>query len=157
MKKITPASLSEIQQVTSWVTSEEDCRLWAGPKLAFPINFKTLPVEMDIEDSDSYALYDGDDLAGFGQLKRKGKERVHLARIIISPEHRKKGLGRILVGQLLEKGRQKGCIRASLNVYKGNRAAHWLYASLGFEILERPNSDQALNGSHYMECRLISK
>lgn len=52
--------------------------------------------------------------------------------IVVSPEHRREGLGWALMSSLVEWGRQQGAKTAYLQVTATNEAAKQLYASLGF-------------------------
>lgn len=58
---------------------------------------------------------------------------MHIGRIIISPEVRGKGAGRLLCEKLMDKAVEStGALRVTLRVYRDNHAARTLYSSLGF-------------------------
>lgn len=60
-------------------------------------------------------------------------EHVHIQNLAVHPEHRRRGLGRFLLGQALDEGRSRGARAALLEVRRSNCAAQNLYRRLGFE------------------------
>ncbi len=66
-------------------------------------------------------------------------DEVRLMTLAVTPEARRRGLGRRLVEHALAAGRQAGATRASLEVRVSNTAAQALYHGLGFrQIAVRP-------------------
>jgi [ribosomal protein S18]-alanine N-acetyltransferase len=61
----------------------------------------------------------------------------HLMRIATSPEHRRQGLGRMLLRAAIERGRASGCDHMTLEVAASNDAAIELYAGVGFSVVGR--------------------
>ena len=57
--------------------------------------------------------------------------------VAISPQLRRRGLGRRLLIHALEAGRKSGCATAYLEVRPSNEAALSLYAAFGFTVLSR--------------------
>lgn len=53
--------------------------------------------------------------------------------VAVLPEARGKGLARILLEALLEKGRSHGCEFAGISIVNGNEMAAYLYEKLGFQ------------------------
>lgn len=60
-------------------------------------------------------------------------EEVQLQNIAVDPRHRRQGIGRLLVNQVVELGRTQGARVVDLEVRRGNQAAISLYTSMGFE------------------------
>ena len=56
--------------------------------------------------------------------------------MLVAPQHRGKGLGRDLVGCVLDMARQRGFAKCRLEVIKSNSIAYGLYVLLGFRIIE---------------------
>ncbi len=82
---------------------------------------------------------------GFGQYWLTASGTAHLGRIIVSPQARGRGLGRVLM-QLLgaEALRSPGVQRLTLRVYRDNVAAVALYRDLGFQPVEDASTPELL-------------
>ncbi len=59
-------------------------------------------------------------------------EHVHVQNLAVHPDHRRQGLGRLLLLRALEEGRSRGAAAALLEVRRSNEAAQRLYRGLGF-------------------------
>jgi ribosomal protein S18 acetylase RimI-like enzyme len=132
--KLQPATDDDFRSVISWIPDGTACKLWAGPLVRFPLSLENLKEKLQYRPENTYSLKDDKDvLLGFGQILEKADARIHLARIIISPSHRHKGIGKQLCRLLMEAGRrQHGECEFSLNVYAENAKARNLYIKLGF-------------------------
>ena len=132
--KLQPATDDDFRSVISWIPDGTACKLWAGPLVRFPLSLNNLKEKIQYQPENTYSLKDGNGvLLGFGQILEKADSRIHLARIIISPSHRHKGIGKQLCRLLMIVGRrQHGECVFSLNVYAANSAAIDLYQKLGF-------------------------
>jgi ribosomal protein S18 acetylase RimI-like enzyme len=86
----------------------------------------------------------------FGQIVPKGSARLHFARLIVEPERRAAGLGRLLVEELLGVTKKMRARVVSLNVIATNAAAIGLYRSFGFVEVGRPE-DEPTSTSIYLE------
>jgi ribosomal protein S18 acetylase RimI-like enzyme len=113
-----------------WFQSPSQLHDWAGPGIDFPLTEDDFSL---IGQRPSFSLdSQTQPLLGFGQYYLR-LERQHLARLVINPEFRGQGLGRVLVTALLEHAQQRESAReASLFVEPSNRVAIALYSSLGF-------------------------
>jgi GNAT superfamily N-acetyltransferase len=60
---------------------------------------------------------------------------LHVSAVYVSPTHRRQGIGRALMGAVLEWGRRAGCNEAELSVLVDNPARH-LYREFGFSEFE---------------------
>ncbi|MGY2794568.1 [ribosomal protein S18]-alanine N-acetyltransferase [Thermostichus sp. MS-CIW-36] len=76
------------------------------------------------------------ELVGFGILWRI-EEEAHIISLAVDPEHRRQGLGRRILEELLNQARAAGCRWATLEVKASNQAAIRLYESAGFQRLGR--------------------
>lgn len=150
MKNIRLAVLKDLECVASWVTTEREVRQWAGPRVSFPVDVGSLPMQIEWERSHSWSVIEGDLVIAFGQVIQKPGQRLHLARLIVSPALRGKSIGRFLASSLLEKALVCNPSTISLNVVTDNRAAIKLYQSLGFTEASRP-LDDAPGTSIYMQ------
>lgn len=84
--------------------------------------------------------------AGYGILST-GAGEAHLLNICVGPGWRGRGLGRHLLGRLLDIARWNGAEQIFLEVRPSNPLAKTLYESVGFhEIGRRPRYYPARNG-----------
>jgi ribosomal-protein-alanine N-acetyltransferase len=85
-------------------------------------------------------------IVGYGILSM-GAGEAHVLNICIAPDRRGQGLGRHLLGRLLEIARWNGAERIFLEVRPSNPLARTLYESVGFsEIGVRPKYYPAHGG-----------
>lgn len=148
------ATLDDLRLVSTWVTTKAECTVWAGWRVDFPFTAPALAEAIDFAHHGGFVLLDGSAVVAFGQIVPKAAHRAHLARLIVEPAHRGRGLGRTLVRGLLERAALGGHRRASLNVDPSNAAAIGLYGKLGFTEAERPADEPDPYGSRYMERTL---
>ncbi|MBM4285689.1 MAG: ribosomal-protein-alanine N-acetyltransferase [Deltaproteobacteria bacterium] len=65
---------------------------------------------------------------------------MHILNLAVHPRHRRRGLGRALLGAALDQARRNGAATAWLEVRPSNLPAQSLYASLGFhQVAVRPH------------------
>ena len=138
-----------------WFPDAHSCRSWAGPQFRFPFDAATFREDSGIDRLATWALSSTDGgLGAFGQYYlRLG--RCHLARLVVGPELRGRGIGGILIHELCERGCEKlGTDSCSLFVLASNASALQLYRRLGFA--EAPYAEPAsmLEGSLYMVATL---
>ena len=145
------AATSDLAKVIRWVTSAEETDIWSGGPVSFPVEFDACRVAIGWDTFSNRALFDQGRVAGFGQIIDKPDRRKHLARIIVDPTSRGRGLGRKLVEGLMAEARGTGARCMSLNVHPGNEAAIRLYSSLGFAAAVDPDPNRTGRFT-YMEC-----
>lgn len=126
------ASINDIEEVISWIVTEEECRLWAGPAVTFPISKGLLLDQIAFCPGNSFCCKSDVGLLAFGQVLKKDGRRSHLARVISNPAYRGHGFGRKCCNSLVAYAFEHGSSKVSLNVYRENSQAIRLYESLGF-------------------------
>ena len=151
---VRDATLRDLEAVASWVGTADECRLWAGPVVSFPVEPGVLALEIGFADAQNLALADEAGTAGFGQLVWRSGARAHVARVIVRPDARGLGLGRVLVRALLDRARSRGARLATLNVYAENAAARRLYEEAGFSVTDQPGGHACPHGALSMELAL---
>lgn len=77
-----------------------------------------------------------DRIAGYAVARAVAGEG-EILNVAVSPDERRRGLGRALVVRVLEEARARGASEVHLEVRSGNRAAIALYRSLGFRTRGR--------------------
>lgn len=89
-----------------------------------PINYKQVIIK---ENNETVGL------AGFWIASKLWCGRyLELDNVIVHPNHRSKGIGKILTDYLVEKAIETDCIMAVLDAYTTNFAAHKFYINHGF-------------------------
>ena len=142
--------VADLERIAAWLVSPEDVRLWAGPRVSYPLNLALLPQQIQWENSASLSVVESAAVVAFGQIVSKPERRLHLARLIVSSSERGKGHGRFLATALLERALASRPSAVSLNVAADNHAALSLYRSLRFTEASRP-PDEAPGTSIYMQ------
>jgi ribosomal-protein-alanine N-acetyltransferase len=74
----------------------------------------------------------GRDIVGYGVLSA-GAGEAHILNLCVALEYRCRGLGRLMLGHLIERARGFGVREAFLEVRPSNTTAIRLYQSMGFE------------------------
>lgn len=69
----------------------------------------------------------------YGRIDEKRREIAHLGAMWVEPAARHLGVGRALIGAVIDWSRQRGARQVVLDVTEGNAPAEQLYASAGFE------------------------
>jgi ribosomal protein S18 acetylase RimI-like enzyme len=131
--KFVRATLQDVQQIKAWFTNQQDLSYWGGPGLRYPITLGVFLQQTRWQELASYSLVSVEgELLAFGQFYvRLGKH--HLGRLAVSPHHRNRGLGKLLVGSLITQAQNEQLASgASLFVMADNLPAVACYQSLGF-------------------------
>jgi ribosomal protein S18 acetylase RimI-like enzyme len=132
LRRATPADAAV---ALSWTPEDDALRRWAGPSTRCPATAESLWADISNADATPFALeLPGHSLVGFGQVRFREQTYGHLARIIVSPQERGRGFGRILCTALMREARRLHPAIAgySLYVFPDNLNAITLYRSLGF-------------------------
>ena len=79
---------------------------------------------------------DGEDAAGMGSLRRITAEMGEIKRMYVRPDYRGQGLGRKLLGGLVDEARARGYATVRLDSGPFMQSAHALYRAAGFEEIE---------------------
>jgi len=140
--KLRKAKKTDLKTIISWIPNEHECRIWAGPKVIFPLRVESLSNDIGFSQAKSYCLIKNADIIAFGQILTKEKGHLHFARIIVDPFKREMGYGRILCNALLQIAMKIGYHTISLNVYRNNTSALKLYESLGFREISEKSSQE---------------
>ena len=149
--KIQKAELKHAREIIAWFPDKESVTRWGSPYMRYPLR-----EEMFLEDifwgriSSRIALGEDGHLLGFGQFYLK-LGRCHLARLVINPALRGRGLGEEFIGALMKHGSgQLDTKEFSLYVMTANRPAYNCYRSLGFSLADYPDGDSKLENCVFM-------
>lgn len=126
---------TELTTLQTWFESAESAKSWAGDDFYFPCSDSLFLQQLCRKTAQNYSLIQQDsaELLGFGQIcDRFGCH--HLARIIIAPSARGRGLAKILLSQLISQALETEFRPISLYVHKHNVIALKCYQQMGFVI-----------------------
>lgn len=88
---------------------------------------------LDNEAYEGYVARENGELVGYVFLTLFGPDS-DIATVAVMPEHRRRGIGRMLLGYALDRCRESGAEECTLYVRSKNDAAKALYESFGFEL-----------------------
>ena len=127
-----PADLAGV--VSSWARTAGEVLMWCGLAAA-PVPAAQIAAWAGEDGVQPFGLYRGEQLAGYGELWVDDDEaEVELARLIIDPRERGRGLGRHLVTELARRARSVYPL-VFLRVHPANRAAQRCYTAAGFQLV----------------------
>lgn len=136
--------------IGAWLDSASATQRWAGPGVAYPLAPDAFAEALQLQQRPGWVLLDArDQCVGFGQYWPTTSGTLHLGRIIVSPQARGHGLGRVLMQALMAQALQStGVERLTLRVYRDNVAAVTLYRDLGFQSMEDASTPELLFMQH---------
>jgi ribosomal protein S18 acetylase RimI-like enzyme len=148
---VVPSSLTHVAQLKRWFPDRESAYFWCGPGLRIPFTDQTFLEDIHWQRMPAYSLLDDQgNLSGFGQYYEK-LERCHLARLVIAPASRSRGLGRQFIARLMSIGMADlGVGECSLFVVNYNLRALRCYAALGFEKAAYPPGHEVHDDIDFM-------
>jgi [ribosomal protein S18]-alanine N-acetyltransferase len=120
--------------VASWAVDASEVGLLSGrAEYPFPAELTASWRKVDDPDIESYLLFDGERPVGYGEVWLDEEEdEVELARIIVDPEVRGRGIGLELVRALLGPAGKAGYSEVFLRVRPENAIAIATYQRSGF-------------------------
>ncbi|WP_159074162.1 GNAT family N-acetyltransferase [Streptomyces dioscori] len=122
--------------MASWPTTPTEALMWCGRE-EFPVTEGTVAAWQRDPDVRAYVLVETEQPLAYGELWLDAEEdEVELARIIVAPGVRGRGLGRSLVRGLLAEARPAGLSEVCMRVHPQNTAALRCYRGAGFEPVD---------------------
>ncbi|WP_221350672.1 GNAT family N-acetyltransferase [Streptomyces beigongshangae] len=133
--QLLPFGTDHAATVAGWPVSAAEAVMWCGLR-EFPVAEETVAAWQHAPDVAARVLSDGGRVLGYGELwfDAEGDE-VELARIVVAPGARGKGLGRELVRALVAEARLSGLSDVFVRVHPGNAVALRCYRGAGFETV----------------------
>jgi ribosomal protein S18 acetylase RimI-like enzyme len=143
VRRATPADLPVIGRLGALLVKEHydfDPQRFLGAKPGTPEGYASF-ISTQLEDPDKAVLVaaDSGDVIGYAYAAIKGYNYMALRGpagvlhdVIVDPEHRGRGVGRLLLDAALEFFRSRGVPRVVLSTAERNEAAQRLFARMGF-------------------------
>lgn len=149
--QLVEATDQDLEELMSWFGEAGEVNVWGGPGVRFPFTEATFREDCHWGRMPSFRLNSpADEFAAFGQMyQRYG--RINLARLVVNPGMRGQGIGKRLVGLLLDTGPTLfAADEFSLFTYRHNAAALGCYLSMGFVIHEYPEDAPMADDCYYL-------
>ncbi|WP_218835994.1 GNAT family N-acetyltransferase [Streptomyces sp. Ag82_O1-15] len=129
---LLPFAAAHAVTVAGWPTSSREVVMWCG-RQEFPVLRQTITDWQRDDDVHAHILVEDERVVGYGELWFDAEEdEVELARIIVAPDIRGKGLGRVLVRGLLAQALGAGYSDVFMRVHPDNETALRCYRGAGF-------------------------
>jgi len=129
--ELRPFAADLAATVASWPTSPAEAAMWCGHS-GGPVPVQKVLGWATEEGVRAFGLHAGDRLVGYGELWLDDDEaEVELARLIVDPDRRGRGVGRILVAELVTRARAS-YPDIVMRVHPENTAALSCYAAARF-------------------------
>jgi RimJ/RimL family protein N-acetyltransferase len=161
--QIKPLRQKYIPEILSWIKTEADMVQWAGSVFSWPLTQKQFREHLKTANTQQPTLYpftlcDEDNLLGYCEISDyiRKYDSAMLSRIIISPFKRDKGLGELMIKEVLRFSFEElGLNRIGLGVFDFNHAAIKCYSKVGF-VREGTKRESARVGDSFWNCHLMS-
>jgi len=143
VRRATPADLPAVGRLGALLVEEHydfDPRRFLAARPGTPEGYASF-ISTQLEDPDKAVLVADDkgDVVGYAYAAAEGYDYMALRGpagvlhdIIVDPEHRGRGVGRLLIEAALEFFRSRGVPRVVLSTAARNEAAQRLFARMGF-------------------------
>lgn len=155
---LQPFDYQNVETLISWVPSPQKLLFWAGPQFRYPLEASFFKEHIRQVKINPFQLVEGDthNFMGYGEICSPCEDHCLLCRLIIAPEHRGVGFGRVLVGRMVETGLTVyGCRSISLNVFDRNTSAVVCYESTGFRSIYHMLNYVEFNGESLNLYRML--
>ncbi|BCJ77105.1 hypothetical protein CS0771_66490 [Catellatospora sp. IY07-71] len=124
--------------VAGWAGTADECRRWCSHDEVTAETVTGWAAEPDVA---AYLLEEDGEPVGYGELWVDDEEgEVELARLIVAPTHRGRGLGGSLVSELTGRARDHHPA-VFMRVHPDNTAALRCYAGAGYEHVPQEQAD----------------
>jgi ribosomal protein S18 acetylase RimI-like enzyme len=145
------AANDDIDELMAWFPDAKAIKVWGGPHFRYPFSRDTFHDDCRWRDMATFCVRDPQErFTAFGQFYAK-HERINLARLVVHPDLRSRGIGKRLVAMLMQFGRTLMPLdEYSLFVYRDNTPALKCYESMGFVIRDYPYDDPLVDACFYL-------
>lgn len=131
MEHLRKVRESDLAEIAHWDLSATDLQYWA----AISSKGESLKLKLAgwLQESyvNGFAFEANEHLMGYGELWKEAEE-IEIARLLINPNFRRQGFGRLLTKALLREAKQM-TPNVWMRVHPDNKAAQKLYSCSGFK------------------------
>jgi [ribosomal protein S18]-alanine N-acetyltransferase len=121
--RLVAADRTDVQRISSWVTSQTDVLRFAGPSLTYPFTVEEF-FESTAGRWESFILRAGSAAVATGALEDKPMGEVRIGRVLVDPDQRGHGVGRAIMQLLIDRASASpGAACTTLSVFEQNHAA----------------------------------
>lgn len=157
---LRPFVPSNAASIAGWVETAEQMR-WVAPSTQLPLTADKV-IRWKKPGGQAYALVSGDssgsyEIMAYGELNpmRQAPSDLWLGHLIVRPDHRGHGVGKVLVSGLLERAFHRyDAQRVLLVVFPDNQAAIECYCRCGFQIMREERHRFIEDGPQHRLLRL---
>ncbi|EOI6606449.1 GNAT family N-acetyltransferase [Vibrio parahaemolyticus] len=136
--------------VISWFSSEKESLYWGGWMFGWPLSEAELVNRSKLPEIEFLILSNGNERLGFIELQHINETEIRLCRVVINPEYRGLGFGRVLIAlSIAEVRKRKQFSIATLAVFADNVAAYNCYKSYGFVTVDKEPKFREFNGQKW--------
>ena len=141
----------DIDELATWFDNADDIFRWGGAGIPFPFTRESFHDGCLWREMLSFRLNDSKGVySAFGQLYER-HDRINLARLVVHPKRRGRGVGKQLVGMLMVAGRVSFTLdEFSLFVFRDNTPAFECYRSMGFVVTDFPEEHPMADVTYYL-------
>ncbi|MET8969604.1 GNAT family N-acetyltransferase [Streptomyces hydrogenans] len=133
---LLPFAAAHASLVAGWPTHADEVVRWCGRR-EFPATARMVADWQGDDDVRAHVLVEDGNVVGYGEVWLDDEEdEAELARIIVAPGARGRGVGRVLVRELLGRALAAGFRDVFLRVHPDNEAALTCYRGAGFVTVD---------------------
>lgn len=121
LRRMTPRDIPTVAALDAASFSP----IWQNSQISLEMAFTQSGLATVIEENGQILAY---------QISTANPFGMHLARLAVSPEHQRRGLGKVLVARLLQHAATRGMQRITVNTQTDNQPSLALYQKLGFRL-----------------------
>lgn len=134
-----------IEVMMTWFDTEAKLRAWSGPFFDYPFTRQTFEKSLTKNNHLNVVLHNDMETVAFGQCYLR-LERVHLARLVVSPNYRGRKIVNELIAEISHASVKPFGLRdLSLFVLENNMSAIKAYEKCGFELRDYPEENPLEN------------
>lgn len=157
MIRLEEFTSQDFDELISWNNSKEELIQFAGQIFTFPLTKEQLHKYIDEPGVNAYkVLYNNCNIPiGHGEINLSGSN-PRLCRIILNPKYRGKGLGQLIIRELLKVAFNKyAADRVELNVFDWNLSAIKCYEKVGFKVNQGVQKEILVDGKTWVTINMF--